>query len=294
MNVLDLFSGIGGFSLGLERAGMRTVAFCEINPFCQRVLAKHWPTVPCYDDIRTLTAERLAANAATGDIQIDVICGGFPCQDVSFAGRRAGLDGERSGLWFEYARLVSEIRPKIIIVENTPGLLSLGMGTVLGAWPRSGMMQNGTAYQLGPLVQITSGIASGSLLGPVRRVLPTLTVNGNYNVKGMSKTSGDGLATVLRRILPTLVAHDYRGGAKPESVERKQLDTARGLDLPSSLRMIFPESTGIINPCWAEGYMGFPIGWTELKPSATPSSPKSRKSSVAPSLLPKIIPPPVK
>jgi hypothetical protein len=135
-------------------------------------------------------------------------------------------------------------------------------------WPRSGMMQNGIAYQLAPLVRIISGIASGSLLGPVRHMLPTLTVKGNYNVKGMSKTSGDGLATVLRRTLPTLVAHDYRGGAKPESAERKQLDTARGLDLPSSLRMIFPESTGIINPCWAEGYMGFPMGTIYMTPLA--------------------------
>jgi DNA (cytosine-5)-methyltransferase 1 len=128
MNVLDLFSGIGGFSLGLERAGMRTVAFCEIEPFCRRVLAKHWPTVPCYDDVRTLTADRLAADG----LSIEVICGGFPCQDVSLAGARVGLGGERSGLWAEYARLIRELRPRFAIVENTPGLLSLGMGKVLG------------------------------------------------------------------------------------------------------------------------------------------------------------------
>jgi DNA (cytosine-5)-methyltransferase 1 len=110
---------------------MRTVAFCEIKPFCRAVLAKHWPHVPCYDDVRTLSAERLAANAATGDVHIDVICGGFPCQDVSLAGARAGLDVERSGLWSEYARIIGEVRPGHVIVENTPGLLSLGMGTVL-------------------------------------------------------------------------------------------------------------------------------------------------------------------
>ncbi len=128
MRVLDLFSGIGGFSLGLERAGMQTVAFCEIDPFCRKVLAKHWPGVPCYDDVRTLTAERLKADG----IVADVICGGFPCQDVSVAGNRAGLAGARSGLWREYSRLVGDIRPRYVIVENTPGLLSLGMGTVLG------------------------------------------------------------------------------------------------------------------------------------------------------------------
>ena len=130
MNVLDLFSGIGGFSIGLERAGFKTVAFCEINPYCRRVLAKHWPSVPCYDDIRTLTADRLA----TDGIAVDIICGGFPCQDLSVAqgASRSGLDGQRSGLWSEYARLIRELRPRFVIVENVPGLLSLGVGSVLG------------------------------------------------------------------------------------------------------------------------------------------------------------------
>lgn len=128
MRVLDLFSGIGGFSVGLERAGMRTVAFCEIDPFCRRVLAKHWPSVPCYDDVRTLTADTLWRDG----VAADVIAGGFPCQDISVAGKRAGLEGARSGLWGEYRRLIGEVRPGYVIVENVPGLLSLGMGTVLG------------------------------------------------------------------------------------------------------------------------------------------------------------------
>jgi len=129
LRVLDLFSGIGGFSLGLERTGgFETVAFCEIDPFCRRVLAKHWPDVPIYEDVRTLTADALSRDG----IAVDVICGGFPCQDVSNAGRRAGLAGARSGLWSEYRRLVGELRPRFVIVENVPGLLSLGMGDVLG------------------------------------------------------------------------------------------------------------------------------------------------------------------
>lgn len=127
MNVLDLFSGIGGFSLGLERAGMRTVAFCEANEFCQRVLAKHWPDVPCYPDVRALTADRLA----TDGIAVDAICGGFPCQDISYAGYGAGLAGERSGLWTEYARLIGELRPRYVIVENVAALLNRGLDIVL-------------------------------------------------------------------------------------------------------------------------------------------------------------------
>ena len=128
MNVLDLFSGIGGFSLGLERAGMRTAAFCEIDPFCRAVLRKHWPEVPTYDDIKTLTASRLVADG----VSVDVICGGFPCQDISTAGKGAGLAGARSGLWKEYARLVGELRPRFVIVENVAALLSRGIDEVLG------------------------------------------------------------------------------------------------------------------------------------------------------------------
>ena len=128
MRVLDLFSGIGGFALGLERAGFTTVAFCEVDPFCRAVLAKHWPEVPIYDDVRALTGARLAADG----IVCDAICGGFPCQDISVAGRGAGLAGDRSGLWFEYLRVVSEVAPRWVIIENVPALRSRGLDTVLG------------------------------------------------------------------------------------------------------------------------------------------------------------------
>jgi DNA (cytosine-5)-methyltransferase 1 len=125
--VLDLFSGIGGFSLGLERAGFETAAFCEVLPKPRHLLAHHWPTVPIYDDVRTLTAERLAADG----IAVDAICGGFPCQDISLAGKGAGIEGERSGLWREYARLVGELRPCLVFVENVSALLGRGLGAVL-------------------------------------------------------------------------------------------------------------------------------------------------------------------
>lgn len=129
LRVLDLFSGLGGFSLGLERTGgFETVAFCEIEEFPRKVLAKHWPHVPCYRDVRELTAAELAADG----IGVDVICGGFPCQDISSQGLRAGLAGERSGLWSEIARLLGELRPAYAIVENVSDLLARGFGEVLG------------------------------------------------------------------------------------------------------------------------------------------------------------------
>lgn len=123
MRVLDLFSGIGGMSLGLERAGMTTVGFCEIDPFCRAVLKKHWPDVWCHDDVRTLDLREGVA---------DVVAGGFPCQDISNAGKHAGLAGQRSGLWSELLRTIRVVRPQFAIVENVAALLGRGMGTVLG------------------------------------------------------------------------------------------------------------------------------------------------------------------
>ena len=128
LRVLDLFSGIGGFSLGLERTGgFETVAFCEIEPFPRRVLAKHWPEVPCYDDVRTLTGARLAADG----IAVDVITGGFPCQGISIAGKGLGLADPRSGLWSEIFRLIGDLEPYYVILENSAELLDRGLGDVL-------------------------------------------------------------------------------------------------------------------------------------------------------------------
>ena len=126
--VLDLFSGIGGFSLGLQNTGgFETVAFCEIEPFCHKVLKKHWQDVPIYNDIKELNYDTLQADG----IEPTVITGGFPCQDISVAGPGKGIIGERSSLWSEYARLIEDVRPTWAIIENVSALRSKGLTLVL-------------------------------------------------------------------------------------------------------------------------------------------------------------------
>ena len=120
MRFISLFSGIGGFDLGFERAGMTCVAQVEFNKNAANVLKHHWPNVPHYEDVRNVGKDNLPA--------ADLICGGFPCQDVSVAGRRAGLAGQRSGLWFEFLRIITECTPRWVVIENVPGLLTSNRG----------------------------------------------------------------------------------------------------------------------------------------------------------------------
>lgn len=132
----SLFSGIGGLELGLECAlrdggfDVETVFQCEADPWCRGILARHWPSALRFDDVRGVGA----GNAP----RVDILCGGFPCQDVSCAGDGAGLAGERSGLWFEFARIVRELRPRIVVVENVAMLASRGLDTVLGSLSEAG------------------------------------------------------------------------------------------------------------------------------------------------------------
>ncbi len=165
MRHLDLFSGIGGFALAARTAGWDTVAFCESDPYCQAVLTKHWPGVPVFDDVRRLY--RFADDMVECPLgcdepfcelcnthyfecdcfgpaqfddavgEVDVITAGFPCQDISLMqeitdGDRQALDGERSGLWSDCARLICNLQPKIVVLENVPALAIRGLGRVVG------------------------------------------------------------------------------------------------------------------------------------------------------------------
>ena len=121
----SLFAGIGGIDLGFERAGFKTVWQVEQNEYCRKVLGRHFP-----DADRSVTDVR---DAGRHNLKpVDVIAGGFPCQDISSAGLRTGINGERSGLWSEYARIIGELRPRFVLVENVAALLGRGIGRVVG------------------------------------------------------------------------------------------------------------------------------------------------------------------
>jgi len=128
LKVLDLFSGIGGFSLGLERTGgFETVAFCEIEPFCQKVLKKHWPEVPIFEDVRTLDYEG----------SVDVITGGFPCQPFSCAGNQDAEKDDRH-LWPEMLRTIVKHKPRWIIGENVTGIIKLALDNICSSLEAGG------------------------------------------------------------------------------------------------------------------------------------------------------------
>jgi DNA (cytosine-5)-methyltransferase 1 len=132
MKLGSLFSGIGGFELGLERAipGLETVWQVEQVEFCQKVLQKHWPNAKIYDDVRNINKNNVEP--------IDILCGGFPCQDISLAGKGEGINGKKSGLWWEMHRIISELRPRIAIMENVPAITFRGLDTVLGSLSQIG------------------------------------------------------------------------------------------------------------------------------------------------------------
>ena len=126
MRFVELFAGIGGFSLGFERAGMECVGHVEIEPYAQKVLLKHWPDVPLLPDVTKVKGDEFG--------QVDLLCGGFPCQDLSVAGKQGGIHGSRSGLYDEIIRIAGVCRPKYIVLENVAALLSRcdWFGYVLG------------------------------------------------------------------------------------------------------------------------------------------------------------------
>ena len=147
MKILDTFAGIGGFSYAAEKliGGFETTQFIEIDPFCQKVLKKHWPHVPIHDDIRTFTAK---------PFQYQVITGGFPCQDISVAGLQKGITEEtRSGLFFELMRVIRMVRPQYVVLENVAAILNRGLDIVLRELSEAGFDAEWATFRASDAVQ---------------------------------------------------------------------------------------------------------------------------------------------
>jgi DNA (cytosine-5)-methyltransferase 1 len=254
--VLDIFSGIGGFSLGLENAGMKTIAFCEINSFCQKILKKHWQSVPVFSDITILTNKDFKTLP-----KIDVIAGGFPCQDISVAGKGGGIAAKRSGLWKEFARLINEIRPKYAIIENVANLRSQGLISVLQ-----------DLWEIGYDAQWHC-IPASAFGAPHRRdriwIIAYPACIGKAGFSCREKTN-QSISRSNRKDVFGYKVSGLQGNYQFKEVRRVSCEEIRtyrntkgfaqwGIE-PETIPRLTEER---LNPDWVEWLMGFPHGWTE-------------------------------
>jgi DNA (cytosine-5)-methyltransferase 1 len=265
VNVGSLFSGVGGLDEGLRRAGHDHVFFCEADPYRRDVLAAHFPGVPVHDDVRTLAAS----------YAVDLLCGGFPCQDLSVAGRRRGLAGERSGLFHEFARIADAIRPRWLLIENVPGLLSSHRGRDFGVL-------------LATLADLGYGVAwrilDSRFFGvPQRRrrvfIVGTLAAGDPRTAAGRA---GEilGISSLCEQHPPTRRKEgpEIAGtlGARSSGGRSSDLDVqgayvAHALSKPGKGRApdtedYLPTEDGVrrLMPVECERLQGFPDGWTQL------------------------------
>ena len=297
MRALSLFSGIGGLDLAAHAAGIETVAFCEIEPFAVRILDKRFPGVPVFDDVRKITKEVMPDGSHE---TIDVVHGGFPCQDLSVAGKQRGLSGERSGLWYEMLRVISELRPPYVLAENVRGAVNLALDTVY-----AGLEDEG--YEVRPYVLPASAVGAPHqrerlFVFGVRRdvahafaerlqgseragafcwegeatyelasecgegggaLWPTPSVHVNYNRAGVSDKSGNGLSTAVN-LWPT-----------PTSTERSGINphTGRGGGLSNAVSLWPTPHRNCSNGAGAHGDGGLNLQTAvSLWPTPTASS----------------------
>ena len=274
----SLFAGIGGFDLGLERSGMTCMWQCEIDKYAKQVLKKHWPEVKKYEDIRQLTKPE----------SVDLICGGFPCQDLSMAGNRAGLAGERSGLFFEAVRIIREVKPKWIVIENVPGLLSSNGTADMGAvvWQ---LEQLGYCISWRVLDSRYFGVAQRR-----RRIFIVGSLGNTSSIKVLFETEQKLLETVGSRMVqsPTLVANgqvnsgaNWCGGIVIGTlIANGQVNNgggnwaagtvistlkASGVNTQSGIKYIKDDlGYRTLTPTECEKLQGFPVNWTEDIPDS--------------------------
>jgi DNA (cytosine-5)-methyltransferase 1 len=247
VNVGSLFSGIGGFDLGFERAGMRVSWQVEQDPYCRAVLARHFPEAVRFEDVREVGAQNLCP--------VDLVCGGFPCQDLSPAGKGAGIDGARSGLWAEFARIICELRPSYVVVENVPALLT-GKGK---RWNRA----------------------------PVGRVLGDLAEAG-YDAEWACLSAREFGAPHLRRRV-WIVAYpgwDTEAGAAAERGRLARLADSEGESRRSRFRPRTPEEEWGRRSCDGGGTRGVGVAATADADAA--GCPEQRRSESAASPDPSI------
>lgn len=278
----SLFAGIGGFDLGFEKAGMKCKWQVEIESFPIRVLERHWPNVKRLKDVKNVGKQELES--------VDAICGGFPCQDLSVAGRRAGLAGERSGLWWEFHRIISELRSRWVVIENVPGLLSSNKGGDMGALLWSlGQLGYGWAYRVldaqyfgvpqrrrRVFIVGCLGDATGAakvLLEPessawspapsrkTGRVSATLSASG----AGTSRTGGQAAEPDF------LVSHTLKSRRHGSSH-----DPTHDTYVPGKSKKDDKQNGSVrrLTPLECERLQGFPDGWTAIEGDETPDTPR--------------------
>jgi DNA (cytosine-5)-methyltransferase 1 len=302
MQSLSLFSGIGGFDLGFERAGIETVAMCEKDKYALGVLKRHWPDIPIFDDVRDIDGTEFGT--------VDVIHGGFPCQDVSMAGKRKGLEGERSGLWWEFYRIVCEAMPKFVVIENVAGLLSSGgrrdLGAIIGALGKLGYLGGyrvldsryfGVAQRRRRVFIVAS---LGNDCGQ-KVLFESESLPGDFEKSGQEgkKDSGDALSGVIKDsklladsgVVSSLTKsfggagadaqHAQNGWLVPvaysvtpktgggnelraQEIDRANSLTAIGQHHDRGTKIVSDSSVRRLTPVECERLMGFPDDWTAL------------------------------
>ena len=266
----SLFSGIGGIDLGMDMAGFECAWQVEVDEHCRRILEKHWPGVPKYKDIYDVKGSELEP--------VDILCGGFPCQPVSVAGQRAGVDDER-WLWDEFYRLICEVRPRWVVAENVTGLLSANSGRAF-----AGVLRDLAEGGYDAVWDVFPAGGSGGVGAPHKRerifiVATPLAVNRSRKPETLEKclefrkkigrTSVPLYLEEVVKMWPTPTRSDHKGWSKGH---KRAHDRSNRLDFA-----IEPQGGkgGTLNPMWVEWLMGFPIGWADLRCLETQSSPKS-------------------
>ena len=266
--MLDTFAGIGGFSYAATKlvGGYRTTQFIEIDPFCQKILKKHFPFTPIHDDIRTFTA-------IPG--QYDVICGGFPCQSISVAGNRAGITEEsRSGIFYELMRVIRMVRPRFVVLENVAAILNNGLDIVLGELSQAGYDAEWSVISASSLgachrrsrwwcVAYTNDYGSPS--SSISRLDDQANNDSSERTNQVSQPS---------RSIESADSKIVQSSTKSPNSNSKRLQRE---DFSKMEREIWPKVLPYVltqigdhmsvSPYFVEEMMGYPIGWTELKPS---------------------------